>query len=267
MIARLFVSGVLAVLPAAAQSHVIRAWFPDGAGVELYTEIASSSQQTSVQGGGMIQNGRLSRIVQDSQNTTVFSYDLEAEKAAEPGAVTIRIKPASGGTPTVAAVREFPSVKRGQEVRLEILANPATGERVYDVLRVADGPNPSPQGLAVQVVERPVSGPIGLVVNGQSLVIKSTWTAGKPARLYLPGQGAFYLSWENRPKFRLAGYVEKNRLIFLMDSDYVEMTLGGNVLTTAERGPVWVYHDPGSDRQSPGAELTTANLEALHAKN
>jgi hypothetical protein len=267
MIARLLVAGAFTVMHAGAQGHVIRAWFPDGAGVELYTEIAGSSQLTSVQGGGMIKNDRLSRIVQDNQNTIVFSYDLEAEKAAEPGAVTIRIKPASGGTPTVSAVREFRSVKRGQEVRLEILANPTTGERVYDVFRVAEGLNPSPRGLSVQVVKRPARGAIELVVNGQSLAIKSSWTAGKPARLYVPGQGAFYLSWEYLPKFRMAGYIEKNRLIFLMDSAYVEMTFGGNVLTTGERGPVWVYHEPGLARGPQSAELTTADLEAAHAKN
>ena len=39
---------------------------------------------------------------------------------------------------TVAAVRDFPAVKRGEAVMVDILQNPATGEKIYDVLRPSD---------------------------------------------------------------------------------------------------------------------------------
>ena len=293
MIGKLLVAGTLAAMPAVAQAdvrHTILAWFQDGAGVELYTETTGSTQQTSVEGAGMITHDLVHRIVVDSQNRIVFAYVLEAQKAAEPGAITIRLKPVSsdrtgdlkfegrfsiggsdGRVPTVSAVREFPSLKRGQEVRIEILANQTTGRKVYDVLRPIEEPKPYPGGPMIRAVERPISG-VGLVVNGDALAVKSTWTAGKPARLYLPGHGAYYLAWENRPQFRLAGYVVKKRLIFFMDKEYVEITCAGNVLSTAESGPVFVYHDPNytpepRDGTGHDAELTTAgNLEALNAK-
>jgi hypothetical protein len=85
-------------------------------------------------------------------------------------------------------------------------------------------------------------------VNGQTRAVKSDWGGSELPRLYVPGRGAYYLSWASRPKYRLAGYIEKNRLIFLMDNMYVEMTFAGNVLIAAEGGPVWVYHDPGFDK-------------------
>ena len=88
---------------------------------------------------------------------------------------------------------------------------------------------------------------------------------GRPPRLYLPGHGAYYLAWETRPQYRLAGYIEKNRLIFLMDNEFVEMTFASKVLVAAEGGPVWVYHDP-SFVSKDGAELAAADPEALHAK-
>jgi hypothetical protein len=286
MIGKLAVTGALAVLAAAGQGdvrHSIVAWFPDGTGVELQTETTGPTVQTSVQGAGMILHNLVHRIVVDNQNRIVFAYELEAQKAAEPGAVSIRLKPVGadmgvdlastgqfgiggdGRVPTVSAVREFRSVKKGQEVKIEILANPSTGEKVYDVLRPAEETNPAPGHRGLQAVEKPMSS-VGLVVNGQALAVKSSWTAGKPARLYLPGHGVYYLSWENLPKFRLAGYAEKNRLIFLLDSEYVEITGGSNILTTAERGPVWVYHDPDVPAGLQGAELSVANPEALHAK-
>jgi hypothetical protein len=287
------------VAPAAAQGSmrdVILAWFPDGAGVELYTETTGSRQQTSLQGAGMIAYNQVHRIVSDNQNRIVFAYELEAERAPEPGAITIRLQPVSpevaghmpengrflvdapgGRIPTLSGVREFRSVKRGEEVKIEILANPATGEKVYDVLRPTDEPKPYPGGPVIRSDRRPVGGTtapqeVRVVVNGQALAVRSSWTAGKPARFYLPGHGAYYLSWGSLPNFRLAGYIEKNRLIFLLDSKYVEITCLSNILTTAERGPVWVYHDPDytpepRDGTVHGAELTSAgNLEAVHEK-
>lgn len=300
MTARLLVVGAVAVLSAAAQStlprlyverspYTILAWFPDGAGVELDTETTSATQQTSTYGAGMISYGRLNRLVEDSQHKVVFAYELEAESASEPGAVTIRLKPLSsesardivdkgrfGGAflgdrpPTVSAVREFVSVKRGQEVKVEILTNHSTGERVFDVLRPTSEPSPGPGHLRVQSIQRPgrVVRPqeLQVTVNGQAVAVRNSWTAGQPARLYLPGFGRYYLSWTALPKFRLAGYVERNRLIFLLDTVYVEITCGTNILGTAERGPVWVYHDPDPVPGLPGAELTVAgNVEALHA--
>ncbi len=181
----------------------------------------------------------VSRLVLDANNKTVFAYQLEAHRGPEPDEITIRIKP-TGGSPTVSAVREFPAVKYGQEVKLEILANPATGERVYDVLRPVEGPSPSPGRRAVQGVSVPK-----LVVNGQTVAVKSSWSDGQPARLYVPGHGAYFLSWQSKPNYRLAGYIQGDRLIFLMDSEYVEMTFKRNVLDGSQGGPVWVRHDPG----------------------
>jgi len=269
MIGKVLAVGMFAALAAAAQSYVTRAWFPDGAGVDVYTETTGPTQQTVPSGGGMISYGQVKRIVQDSQFTIVFAYVLEAGKAPDSDAITIRIKPATG-VATVSGVREFPEVKRGQEVKIEILGNRATGERVYDVLRPAEGTNPAPGQGSVRVMVIPAAGAAKLVVNGQALAVRNNWSAGKPARLYLPGHGSYYLSWENRPKFRLAGYMQGNRLVFLLDTEYVELTFEGNVLTTAEGGPVWIYHDAGF--VSAGfvsrdtAELDVADLEALHAK-
>ena len=244
MIAKLLAVGVLAVFSLTAQTYATPAWFPDGTGVELRIETTGSTTQTELTGGGGLFNGgdpggiQVYRSVQDRLGKTVFGYRLEAYKAREPNAITIRIT-RGAGDPTVSDVREFPAVKYGQEVKIEILTNPATGERVYDVLRPIEGLSPSPGYHAIGTVTIPK-----LVVNGQTLAVRSEWVSGQSPRLYVPGQGAYYLSWESRPKYRLAGYIEKNRLIFLMERQYVEMTFPGNVLTKAEGGPVWIYHDP-----------------------
>jgi len=243
VIGRLLAVGVLVTTSAAGQSFT-RAWFPDGAEVRLRTETTGGTQ--TVTGGGGIRDEHLFRILQDSRYDVIFQYELEAERVRGSDAVTVRIKPTTtiSGIPTIATVREFPAVRIGQEVKIEILANPATGERVYDIFRPDDEPSPAPGHSMVRVSVNPGSPGVKLTVNGKPVWLENDWTPGKPARLHMPGQGAYYLSWESRRKFRLAGYVEKNRLIFLIDGQYVEMTFPDNVLTTAEGGPVWVYHDP-----------------------
>jgi hypothetical protein len=247
MISRLIAAGVLALTAATAQTYAYRAWFPDGAGVDIQIETTGSTAQTELSGGGGISAGHkytsddyLFRYVQDGQGKTIFGYVLEANKAREPNAVTIRIKNAAhAGDPTVSGMREFAAVKYGQEVKIEILANPTTGERVYDVLRPVEAPSPSPGYHTIGNVDIPK-----LVVNGQTMAVKGAWENDKLPRLYIPGRGAYYLSWASRPKYRLAGYIERGRLIFLMDSEYVEMSFLGNVLGDKEGGPVWIYRDP-----------------------
>ena len=242
MIVRLMAAGLLAAFWATAQTYATPAWFPDGTGVELHIETTGSTTQIQLTGGGVIWIDQgiahVYRSVQYSHGKTVFGYELEAYKAREPSAIAIRIT-RGAGDPTVSDVREFPAVKYGQEVKIEILTNPATGERVYDVLRPIEGRSPAPGQHAIGGVTIPK-----LVVNGETVAVKSDWGGDQSPRLYIPGHGAYYMSWESRPKFRLAGYIEKNRLIFLMDRQYVEMAFPSNVLTKAEGGPVWIYHDP-----------------------
>ncbi len=56
-------------------------------------------------------------------------------------------------------------------------------------------------------------------------------------------------------------------MIFLLDTEYVEITCGSNILKAAERGPVWVYHDRDFTEGRQGAELSVAaDPEVLNAK-
>jgi hypothetical protein len=59
--------------------------------------------------------------------------------------------------------------------------------------------------------------------------------------------------------------MQGNRLVFLMDTEYVEMTFDRSVPTPAQSGPLWIYRDPGFVSRDV-AELAVADLEAVHAK-
>src|SRR5580700_11170912 len=141
----------------------LRAYFLDGTGVEFEQE-ATGSTVLALHGGGLaVSDEGIERIVSDKDGNVLYAYLVEAWASPQSGAVTIRIKPlnketeaslrshpggwhATGPIGTVAGVREFPGVRKGQAVRLEILYNPSTGEKIYDILRPSPAVSPENAG-------------------------------------------------------------------------------------------------------------------------
>lgn len=256
------------------------AWFPDGAGLEIYTE-STGGTQVSMNGeigigpGGVHNQDMVNRVVTDSGNNILFAYNLEASRGHEPDTVTIRILPLSSTTeenflkragkpgqlrfsgshiPTVSAVREFPGVKIGQAVNLQTLYSPSTGEKIYDVLSPIAGPPASALG-GMMVTTRPTRDEISLkeirlTVNGQSIVSPPATITGGAARIDIPGHGSFILTaYDPRSSapgyaFSLKARVEGKTVRWTMDGDNVEITSEDDVLARTENGMLWVYHDP-----------------------
>jgi hypothetical protein len=156
-------------IPSRAQTDKIVVWFSIDIGLELGAQSTDLSRPISTGGGGLLTEGKVYRIVTDTGSGMIlFAYELEALKSEAQDAVYIRIKPIDpkieskffrnerissrwgrlpdGKFPTVAAVREFPIIRHGDIVELEILRNPQTKEIIYDVLSPATGPNPCPNG-------------------------------------------------------------------------------------------------------------------------
>jgi hypothetical protein len=285
---------LLAVLPASAQDkgpRKLRAWFADGTGVEFDTETTGSTLFESHGGAVTGSDKGIKRVVLDKDGNPLYEYGIEAWAGPQPGTVTIRIKPLEAENQarlpkqnakkdlappvaTVAGVREFRGVQKGQAVRLEILYNPSTGEKIYDVLRPSTDAKPRPTALAdsVPAVEELSFRDIALVVNGEKTSAPAGWITGAVARLYVPGHGAYFLS-TYQPKtpqeFRHSVYADRNDLEFALDGDLIHITSVGNVLTLSENGIVWVYHDPKyrTQAQSQQPDLVVADkVESLLSK-
>jgi len=272
----------------------LRAWFSDGTGVEFEQE-ATGSTVLALHGGGVtVSDEGIERVVSDKDGNILYAYFVEAWASPQAGTVTIRIKPldketeaslrshhgpdwhTTGHIGTVAGIREFPGVRKGQAVRLEILYNPSTGEKIYDILRPSTDVSPEMAGHmgadAALAGEELSFREIALVVNGEKTRAPAGWLTGAAARLYLPGHGAYFLS-TYQPKtahvFRHVVYADRHNLKFAMDGDFIRITSNGNVLTRSESGIVWVYHDPQYQPESqPGAaDLVFADkVESLAPK-
>jgi hypothetical protein len=267
----------LAVLPALVQAdsrHILRASFPDGTGLEIFTQTTGSSQIDPVGemgiGPGPGSGDLVNRVVVDRANNILFAYNLEASRGASPGTVKIRIEPISAATeatilkdarrpgrpqysgarlPTVAGVREFPGVAIGEAVSLNILYNPSTGEKVYDVLRPVGGASPVMSVTSAPATETISLNRITIRVNGRPIPAPASWIIGAAVRIDIPHRGAYIVAaYEpnaaatNHP-FAPIAHADGKTLSWVMGSDRIEITSETNILTRTEKGALWVFPD------------------------
>ena len=156
----------------------------------------------------------------------------------------------SAHLPTVAAVREFPTVKFGEAVTIDILYNPSTGEKIYDVLRpiASSSPvmsvttQPAPETIALQQ--------IAIRVNGHAMPAPASFIIGSVVRIDIPRLGTYVVT-ANDPhetsaghEFAAIAHADGKTLRWTMGHDRVEITSSMNVLTRSGKGVLWVYHDP-----------------------
>ncbi len=242
-------------------------WFPDGSGLEIHTQ--STGVNSPLSTSGSINAGSANgshRMVLDKQGKILFGYDIEAWKAG-PGTFTIRIRPLDSKKfsvyswyprnkvaeeiPTLAGTRDFPLLRAGDAVEVDILYQPVTGEKIYDVLRVSSGQPPShtkPTGERFSLED------VRVVVNGKTITEeRNTWMIGGGLMIYLPELGEFYFTLSPSPDFpfQASGWVDHNTLRFHAGNELVEVTAKSNVLQKLDYGTVWVYHDPESESRGP----------------
>jgi hypothetical protein len=251
---------LFAIAAAAFAQTNMKVRFGDGTGLDIHTESTGSNLPVSTSGSHVVPAGfDYHRVVFDKQGALLLGYDIEARKAGQ-GTYTVRIKPVDtdkikvGGLgkwleiPTLTGVREFPPLRTGDAVEVDILYNPATRERIYDVLKVAAEQPPA------RVAPEP-SGEFSLenvhvTINGKTVAEqRNTWMRGAAVMIYLPGRGESYLALSPSADYPLqaSGWIDHNILRFFAGNEMVEITGKSNMLQKSDFGTVWVYHVPESE--------------------
>jgi hypothetical protein len=264
----------LATVLRADSQHVLRASFPDGTGLEIFTETTGSSQidiggEMGI-GPGVGHKDLVNRIVTDSAHNILFVYNLEASHGASPNTVMIRIEPISaaseeymlkraatagqtfpsGHLPTVAGVREFAAVKMGEAVTLDILYNPSTGEKIFDVLRPFLGATSHLTVSSAPASETISLKDVAVRVNGRAISAPASWMIGAAVRIDIPGYGAYVVAAYDphgtspNAVFSAVAQADGKSLSWTMGKDRVEISSSTNVLTRPGKGALWVSHDP-----------------------
>lgn len=147
-------------------------------------------------------------------------------------------------------MREFPAVKIGEAVTLDILYNPSTGEKIFDVLRPITTP-PSGTSVTVSPARETVSlKEIALRVNGRAMPVPASFIIGSAVRIDIPRYGTYVVAaydpqeTSHEHGFAAVAHADGKTLTWAMGRDRVEITSSTNVLTRSGKSVLWVYHDP-----------------------
>lgn len=76
------------------------------------------------------------RVLRAEDGGVLFSYDLVMKRTANKKAYLLLLSPAAGGGPTFAKKREVLAKADEDQVRVELMQQPETHEKVVDVYRV-----------------------------------------------------------------------------------------------------------------------------------
>ena len=242
-----------AALPLGAQAV---AQYADGTSIEIRTQSSGRNAPVSTNGTEAVPAGYDFHRLVFNKDGLLFGYDIEAHKDGH-GAFTLRAKPinreqiAVGGRgkwvdiPTLSGVREFPALRPGDAVEVEILYNAATGERISDVVQVLSERAPrapdQPATDRFSFKNRTVTAD-GKGIGGSP----GSWMRCGGMRMRLPDRGTIYLTLNPPPDypFQAAAWADHKVLRIHAGSELLEITSETNVLQKADFGTVWVWRVP-----------------------
>lgn len=228
------------------------------------------------------------RIFRDENNLAVFAYELEVARTADgqnfritaksaTDAFAVRFPDADGGkpTPTLSTTLESPVLNSGEQFAIPIPANPGLGETLTDIVQVRLAQQGGRNGGAQDTAQIRFSG-LKVFVHGQSAspLGAGADVAGKYAMFYIPGRGGYFFSAEpDEPSpFQQVGVVDGKHLTFTIDNETYDCTANARILVHADRGQLWLNHDPNykpsgnwtkSDLSNSREEFFTAAADSL----
>ena len=256
---------VTAAVPAAAQVSV-----SDSNGIEVQMTARMEPGSVRVPSGvKAVSVGRFHRVVLDRSQRRYFAYDLLVEPKDGSEALQVRIEPFSlsgtelaemeivdpSWTPvTLLKYPLVPDVRAGDTVAIDLLENPATGQKVVDYLEFKrSGPaavtDLGPLGdLALGDVEFQLEN-FRISLNG-TVLDASTRVGGSISGgalwFYLPERGRFVMSLLPNPKlgFRRAGEVSNRSLTFTEGRERYDIQSTSRIVPAAGRFNLYVLHEP-----------------------
>jgi hypothetical protein len=185
--------------------------------------------------------------------------------------VNVSVKSARRDVPTVAAVREFKGVKIGEGVSIDILHNPSTGERIFDVIQPL---SPGPRGVQTAREAPKLEDEFSLMkariaINGKTVEEPgNNWMIGGALKIALPGHGTVYLAVSpvTSHAFQAVGRAEKGKLSFPIGPDFVEITSPENIMKKSAYRTIWVYWDPNAPNTETVDITCSGTIESLLPK-
>src|SRR5580698_3329595 len=213
------------------------------------------------------------RIFRDENDLAVFAYELEVTRTADgqnfritakaaTGAFATRFPNADGGkpTPTLSSTLESPLLGSGEGFSIPIPTNPGAGQTLTDRVQILFGQRGGVSDNAEASAKIRLSG-LKVAIHGQpaSPAGAGSDVSGRYAMFYIPGRGGYFFSSEqvDQPQFQDVGVVDGKHLTFTIDNENYDCTTGAPILVHADRGQLWVFHDPN---YKPAGNWTRTDL-------
>jgi hypothetical protein len=177
----------------------------------------------------VVESGRVHHLITDAAHKRYFAYDVVLEPNSDGTAAQIRIEPlhssqeiSAGHGNTLLALPNYPvipNVKVGDTVALDLLANPATGQKIVDYLTLMRRATISDSAHDFRLADVQLTlGQPRMLVNGASANVPGPnyGVSGAVVWLYLTGHGRFVLSLFPNEKlgFQKSGVVSGDALSF-----------------------------------------------------
>jgi hypothetical protein len=211
-------------------------------------------------GGVIVYQGRVHHIISDSANKRQFGYDLLVEPSPDGNTVQLRIEPVKPSNPPVFSALPgwtllelpkypvIPKVRVGDTVALDLLVNPATGQKIVDyltVVRRTEGPS---HDFTLADVELTLMEP-RVRLNGKLVETTDNFQGGISGTvvwLYLAGHGRFVLSLFPNEKlgFRKNGVTSFNTLTFREGAAEYRVDCNRAIAPGSQRYNLYVVHEP-----------------------
>jgi hypothetical protein len=213
------------------------------------------------------------RIFRDENNLAVFAYELEVARTPDGENFRITAKPATedfatrfpnadGGkpTPTLSAKLESALLSSGQSFPIPIPSDPGLGQTLTDTVQIIIGQRGGTND-AVPASAQIRFADLRVFIKSQQVTPSGAGSdvAGRFAMFYIPGHGGYFFSTDpvNERPFLQVGVVDGKHLTFTVDNDMYDATTSAPILVHADRGQLWVYHDPN---YKPAGNWTKADL-------
>jgi hypothetical protein len=195
------------------------------------------------------------RIFYDQNKLAVFAYELAVERAAaDPNALHLTAKPAETEfaarypnadagkpVPSLSSDHEFGPLTSGKDAELGLFEIPGMGMKVSETIKVTTNQGQNASGplrlseLHISIDRIPVAGAAPPVA-----------VSGRFVMFYIPGRGGYFFASEpvaGKP-FVNAGTLDRNHMKFNIENEDYDCTTNAPILTGAENGELWVFHDP-----------------------
>jgi hypothetical protein len=256
---------ISAALPASAQVSVFA---PNKIEVQMVARMQPGSAQvpSAVKVSGI---GRVHRIVLDRSQRRYFAYDVLIEARDRSQALQVRFEPSGLSAPQLAEMPmvdaswkavpllkypHVPDVRAGDTLAVDLLENPATGQKVVDYLvfkranSTAAAETSPVQDLSLADVELQLED-FRVSVDGTVLDASTRFggrISGGALWFYVPDRGRFVLSLLPNPDlgFRRAGVVTERSLTFTEGAERYSIQSASRIVPAGGRFHLYVLHDP-----------------------